>query len=269
MAGHMTSSHAAISAYIICKDERKLIGDCIDSLAGFDDIVIVDSGSTDGTPELIRGYADRGFPIRLFERPWPGYAAQKQFALEQCRHDWRLNLDADERLDGDLAAALRALPADAPGIAAYSVRRADWLPGYGYPPKGVHVRSIQKLVHGKRARYDTGQTVHEGFLLDGRTARIETGRILHDRLISISQETPKITTYARLKAHALHASGRRASLATIAFKPLGRFLKSYLVQRYFLCGAPGLVYAGMLAVYVFLTEAMLYRIEAAPELAED
>lgn len=149
------------------------------------------------------------------------------------------------------------------------MRRADWLPGYGYPPKGVHVRSIQKLVHGARARYDTTQTVHEGFILEGRVAKVETGRILHDRLISISQETPKIASYARLKAHALHASGRRASLASIGFKPLGRFLKSYVIQRYFLCGTPGLLYAGMLAVYVFLTEAMLYRIDAAPELPED
>lgn len=258
-----------LSAFVICKDEARTIGACLESLRGFGDVVVVDSGSTDGTLDIVRGFVARGLPIRLFERPWPGYAAQKQFALEQCRHDWRLNLDADERLDEALKAAIAALPADAPGVAAYAMRRADWLPGYGYPPKSVHIRSIPKLVHGARARYDVGLAVHEGFLLDGRTERIGTGRILHDRLISISAETPKIANYARLKARALHAAGRRAGLASIALNPLGRFLKSYLLQRYALCGRPGLIYAGMLAVYVFLTEAMLYRLQAAPDLPEE
>ncbi|MCV0397601.1 MAG: glycosyltransferase family 2 protein [Rhizobiaceae bacterium] len=262
-------SRKPLSAFVICKDEARTIGACLESLAGFDDIVVVDSGSTDGTLDIVRELATSGMPIRLFERDWPGYAAQKQFALEQCRHDWCLNLDADEKLDDALRAAIHALPTDMPGVAAYAVRRADWLPGYGYPPRGVHVRSLVKLVHGSRARYDTSQAVHEGFILDGRVGKITTGRILHDRLISISEETPKIANYARLKARALHASGRRASLASIGLNPAGRFLKSYLLQRYFLCGRPGLIYAGMLAVYVFLTEAMLYRLEETPDLPEE
>ena len=99
-----------ISAYIICKNERRVLGKCLDSLEGVHDIVVVDSGSTDGTLDLIRDYQRRGFPLRLFEREWHGYAAQKQFALDQCRHDWRLNLDADERLNDDLRLALAALP---------------------------------------------------------------------------------------------------------------------------------------------------------------
>ena len=86
-----------ISAFIICKNERDHLADCIASLAGFAEIVIVDSGSTDGTLDIIRACAARGVPIRLIEREWPGYTRQKQFAMEQCTQEWCLNLDADER----------------------------------------------------------------------------------------------------------------------------------------------------------------------------
>src|SRR5690606_32494469 len=84
-----------LSAFIICHNEEKYLGECIESLAECAEIVIVDSGSTDGTIPLIQSYVDRGWPIRLFKEPWRGYAGQKQFALEQCRQEWCFNIDAD------------------------------------------------------------------------------------------------------------------------------------------------------------------------------
>ena len=257
-----------ISAYIICKNERRFLGKCLDSLEGVREIVVVDSGSTDGTLDLIRDYQQRGFPIRLFEREWQGYARQKQFALEQCRLDWRLNLDADERLDPELRIALAAPRPEDPGVAAYKLYRIDWLPGYGWPSKFVHKRTVPRLMHADRVRYDVATAVHEGVIFDGRIEHIREGCILHDRLLSISEEIPKITNYSRLKARALKEKGRKASLFSLFFNPIGRFVKSYLLQRYFLCGKAGLIYATILAIYVFMTEAMLYRLHDVPELPE-
>lgn len=257
-----------ISAFVICKNEARTIAGCLKSLAGFADIVVVDSGSTDQTLDIVRSLAADGLPIRLFEREWEGYAKQKQFAFDQCRHDWRLNLDADERLNHDLRLALAALPHGERGVAAYKLRHTDWLPGYGWPPRFVHKRSLPRLMHGARARYDVSTAVHEGLIFDGRIEHIRAGCILHERLLSISEEIPKITNYARLKARALKEKGRKASLFSLFFNPIGRFVKSYLLQRYFLCGRAGLIYATILAIYVFLTEAMLYRLDDVPELPE-
>jgi len=257
-----------ISAYIICKNEARTIAGCLKSLAGFADIVVVDSGSTDQTLDIVRGLAADGLPVRLFEREWHGYAPQKQFALDQCRHDWRLNLDADERLDPELRTALAALRPEDPGVAAYKLYRIDWLPGFGWPSKFVHKRTVPRLMRAGRVRYDLSTVVHEGVIFDGRIGHIREGCILHDRLLSISEEIPKITNYARLKARALKEKGRKASLLSLFFNPIGRFVKSYLLQRYFLCGRAGLIYATILAIYVFLTEAMLYRLHDVPDLPE-
>ena len=81
-------SKLPISAFIICQDEERYLGNCIESLADFSDIVIVDSGSSDGTIRLVQSYIDNGWPIRLFHEKWRGYAAQKQFALELCQEKW-------------------------------------------------------------------------------------------------------------------------------------------------------------------------------------
>ena len=84
-----------LSAFIICQNEEAYLGRCIESLDLCAEIVIVDSGSSDGTLALIETFVERGFPIRLFHESWRGYAGQKQFALEQCREPWCLNIDAD------------------------------------------------------------------------------------------------------------------------------------------------------------------------------
>jgi glycosyltransferase involved in cell wall biosynthesis len=249
-----------ISAFIVCRNEVGVLGPCLESLDFCREIVVVDSGSDDGTLELIDGFRGRGFPIRLIEREWPGFAAQKQFAMEACTEPWRLSLDADERLDELLRTRLSALDLDASGGDAYALRRRDYLPGYGYPPAGVHAKAFVRLVRAGTASFDLGRLVHESLVPQGRPTTLEPGAILHFRQLTTAREIEKAASYAALKAREQHARGRRAGVARILFKPLGRFLSSYVLQRYFLCGMPGLIHAAMLAQYSFLTEAELYRL---------
>jgi glycosyltransferase involved in cell wall biosynthesis len=252
----------ALSAYIICKDEKDFLGDCLESLRGFREIVIVDSGSTDGTLDLIREHQARGVPIKLFEREWPGFAAQKQFALEQCTHPWCFNLDADERLTPELRDWLAKFqPGEQAGIA---FKRVDYLPGHGYPPPSVHAQFHPRLVRKERARYDLDLRVHEGLIFDGPVEKVTGPRMLHYRTLSVAEAMEKATGYAELKARDMRDRGRKASFATMTIRPLGRFIKFYLLQRFFLCGLPGLIYSIEAAIYVFLTEAKLYRKSLGP-----
>ncbi|MBX3577291.1 MAG: glycosyltransferase family 2 protein [Rhizobiaceae bacterium] len=249
-----------ISAFIIAKNEAAVLGECLDSLDLCAEIVVVDSGSTDGTLDLVARYQANGFPIRLIHNDWPGFARQKQFALEACAQPWCLNVDCDERLDGDLRDWMATADLSAGAPVAYDIPRRDYLAGYGYPPKSVHAQRIVRLVRKGRARYDEHALVHESLLTDGAVAPTPKGALLHFRNLSIAQDAARADAYSTLKAEEKFARGRTTNLARLVFSPFGRFLKSYVAQRYFLCGTPGFIYAGMLAYYVFLTEAKLYRL---------
>jgi glycosyltransferase involved in cell wall biosynthesis len=261
----MNTFDRPISAFIVCKNEAAVIGACLDSVDFCREIVIVDSGSTDGTLDMIEAYRKRGFPIRLIEREWPGYAKQKQFALDQCSEPWCLNLDADERLDPELKAVLSAMPLDDAALSSYAMRRRDYLPGYGYQPPAVHSKAFVRLVRKGTARFDETTLVHEALKGEGRVTTVPSGAILHFRNMSIKEEAAMASAYSDLKAREQFARGRRTSPSKLVFKPLGRFLMSYVAHRNFLCGVPGLIYAAMFAQYSFLTEAKLYRLSLGLE----
>lgn len=263
------SGTGSISVFIICKNERTMLGGCLDSIEGFGDIVIVDSGSTDGTLDLIEEYRSVGWPIRLFHRDWPGFAAQKQFALEQCRNEWCLSIDCDERLTGDLREAIACLPLGETEAVAYSVARLDWLPGYGYASSLVHRHYHARLFRRSRGRFDLTALLHEGLILEGQARPIRTGRLLHFRNLSVGEELDKANRYATLKARQKLAAGERTGPARIVLRPLWRFAKIYLLQRYFVCGIPGFIYAVLLGTYVFLTEAKLFRLQSAADVPDE
>ena len=123
-----------ISGFIVCKNEAAVIGGCLDSLDFCREIVIVDLRlPTHGTLDAIEAYRKRGFPIRLIEREWPGYAKQKQFALDQCSQPWCLSLDLDERLNPELKAALSTMSFDDATSSSYAVRRREYLPQMWLP----------------------------------------------------------------------------------------------------------------------------------------
>jgi len=135
-----------ISAFIICLNEEAYLGNCIESLDKCAEIVVVDSGSTDGTIALLESYIENGWPIRVFHENWRGYAGQKQFALDQCTQPWRLNIDSDERLDAPLRKLLPELIAASEDIVGWRLARRPYLVGYGYTPVHVHERRNLRLI---------------------------------------------------------------------------------------------------------------------------
>ena len=257
----MATADLPISAFVICKNEQASIGLCLESLRRCGEVVVVDSGSEDRTLEIIEDFIARGFPIRLIRREWPGYAVQKQFALDQTTLPWALSVDADEWLDPVLSDALPDLIAVDETVAGWRLPRADKLYGYGEPPPGVHRKAILRLVRRGRARFDTTRLVHEDLIADGQVRDVRRGFLHHEKALAVQDQLLKEITYARLKAEQRVLAGKRPSVLKLVFNPPIAFLRMYLVQRFVLCGRAGFIHAGTTAIYAFLTEAIHHQMD--------
>ncbi len=243
-----------LSLCVITRDAAAEIADCLASAAFAGEVVVVDSGSRDDTVELARR---RG--ARVIEREWPGFGAQKQFAVGAAAYDWVLCLDADERVTPELAAAI-AREMAAPRAAAYAFARRNrflgrWLAhGEGYPDWNV------RLFDRRRARWSE-DPVHEHVVCDGPVARL-AGDLLHASAESLDDYLAKQNRYTTLQAAAMHARGERAGLARLVLSPLVRFLRFYVLKLGFLDGVAGLVHIAIGCQNSFLKYAKLRALEA-------
>lgn len=253
MTGNI-SEKAPVSAYVICVDEEKTIGECLSSLAWCAEIVVVDSGSTDGTLDIIRDCAAKGIPVRLFQREWPGYAKQKQFALDQCSSEWVLNLDADESVDATLAAAIRKEISGPNAAQGYRMPLRERLKGYGYAHPWVARQKIMRLLRRELASYDTGLAIHESLPEPEDCRVIPDGSIWHNHDDAPADDLAKQNTYTTLKAEQRMAAGKPARPWRMLTAPLGYFVKFYILKRYALCGWAGVAAGVLSAQYAFQTE---------------
>ncbi len=248
-----------VSAFIICQDEEKVLANCIRSLHQCREIVIVDSGSRDGTPALVRRFQDAGWPIRFMHQAWLGYAGQKQFALEQTSLPWCLNIDADERLDAEFRAILPKLLDAPPEVHAWSIHRRPYLVGRGYAPPGVVERAILRLVRRGHGQYDMRLKVHEGIVVKGQVRTAPRGSLLHYTPLPIEPQLLKQNKYSTLKCQQWLESGKGPRKIRLVFNPAVYFLRLYFHHRLVRCGFPGFIQAMTGAVYSFLTEAKIYQ----------
>ncbi len=247
-----------ISAFIICMNEQSYLRRCIESLYQMREIVIVNSGSTDDTILLIKSLIDSGWPIRLFQEPWRGYAGQKQFALDRCTQPWCLNIDADERLDDTLQSLLPDLTK--PGeVAGWRIGHRPYLPGFGYTPQRMKAGSHIRLVRREQARYDLSRTVHESLIVRGPVISLTKGSLLHYRPLPLKEQLLKENEYSTLKAQSLITAGKPARRLKLIFNPAVYFVRTYFFSGYWRCGMAGFIHAMDLAVYSFLTEAKMYQ----------
>lgn len=243
-----------ISAFIICQNEASKIAGCLDSLHFCSDIVVVDSGSTDLTLNIVGRYRDSGFPIRVFHRPWHGYAAQKQFALDQCLEPWCLNLDADERLDEILANEIARIVTSPTSHVGFRLPLRAWLGSYGYAHRLAAKEYFLRLVRREAASYDLAKKIHEGLRIDGSIGKITRGAILHLQKATPEVQIEKQNRYTSLKAEQRAEASLPAQPWRMLTSPIGYFLKYYVLKRYFLCGWAGVATSMVSASYGFQTE---------------
>jgi glycosyltransferase involved in cell wall biosynthesis len=233
-----------ISATIITLNEQDNLPRALESLGCCDEIVVVDSGSTDQTVEVARRLG-----ARVVERAWPGYARQKNFAAEQATHDWILALDADECLSDALRREIeeikqRGARHDAyrfPRLAQYCgqwIRHSGW-----YPDRKV------RFYDRRKARW-VGDYVHESVRVEGSVGTL-SGDLLHYTCPTFSRHIERVHRYTTLAAQEMAAAGRGVSLTRLLAAPPWAFVRSYFLQRGFLDGGNGFLIASMAAFYVF------------------
>jgi glycosyltransferase involved in cell wall biosynthesis len=244
-----------LSVVLITHNAAAQLADCLASVAFADEVLVVDSGSSDGTAEIAARYG-----ARVVQKEWMGFGRQKQFAVEQAAHDWVLCLDADERVSPELAASLvRAL--QAPASPVYRMARRNrflgrWLRhGEGYPDWSV------RLFDRREARW-SDDSVHEKVLFAVTPGTLQ-GDLLHESAEDIGRYLEKQNRYTTLAAEELHRRGKRAGMGELVFSPLVRFLKFYVLRLGFLDGLPGLAHISVGCMNSFMKYAKLVELQKA------
>jgi glycosyltransferase involved in cell wall biosynthesis len=247
------TSRPPISACIITLNEADRIEACLDSLAFCDELVVVDSGSTDRTCELAR---DKG--ARVLTRAFDGYRAQKDYAVQSAQHDWVLCLDADECVTPQLRAAIDA--ADFGSAAGFRFARATEYFGAFLRHGNAYPDRVLRLFDRRRGGWRGDREIHEHVSIDGVLETL-AGDLEHYAYRSLTDQLNRLQRYARMMAEHMHAQGRRARWWNLLVNPGWRFVRGYVLRTGFLDGWRGLVYAWVEANYVRQKFMMLWLLE--------
>lgn len=237
-----------VSAVIITQNEASRIRECLESVRWCADAVVVDSGSSDGTPEICREYTPR-----VFVREWPGYSEQRNWAIQQACQHWVLCVDADERVSPGLAHEIQSLRPDA-SMDGY------WLPFRNYIGKRwMRYGGLYPDLHLRLFRRDKGiysGSVHEHVLVQGRTAMLR-GDMLHYTYADWGDYIGKINRYTTLQAEEMYQSGVRPRW--ILLRAAAHFVRAYVQRGGWRDGTLGLVYSTMIGVYPLVLYAKLWE----------
>lgn len=247
-------SRLPLSGVVICRNEAAQIARCLESLKLCDEIIVVDSHSTDTTREIARRYTDQ-----VIAQDFLGYRDQKNFALERARHDWVLCLDADEALSPELASEIeRVLRNDDGRISGYRLDRVTCFLGVWHD-RGEWYPDLQlRFFRRSRGRWGGGQT-HEKVVIEGRVETLR-GRLLHWNYRNLAEHIQVIDRFSGRLAREMSA-GRRFRLRDLLLRPLSRFFKGYVLRQGFRKGTPGLLVSISTAYYVFMKYAKLWELE--------
>jgi glycosyltransferase involved in cell wall biosynthesis len=251
-----------LSACIIAFNEADRIGDCLASLAFCDEIVVVDSHSTDATRAIAAAAG-----ARVLERDFDGFRSQKAFAVAQARHDWVLCLDADERVDDALRAAIQAARARGfEDAAGYRFARLSEYFGKFLRHGNAYPDRVLRLFDRRRGGWRGKREIHEAASVDGPVKTLP-GDLIHYPYRSLEQQLAKTQRYARMMAEHDFARGKRATLAKLVLAPAWRFWRGYVLRLGFLDGWHGLVYAYVRANYVRQKTIMLWMLQNGQRVA--
>ena len=243
-----------VSVTIITLDEAEHIGAAIDSAAWADEIVVVDSGSTDGTIDIARAKG-----ATVLSREWSGYVDQKNFAAERVSNDWIFSLDADERIPPALAAEVQTLVSREPPKGGYRVPRVSFHLGRWVRTTDFYP-DFQTRLYDRRAARWRGKYVHESVSVDGPVGQLRHD-LEHYSYRDLRDQIDRINHYTSLAARQMNEAGRRAGPLDLLVHPPAAFLRNYVLRRGILDGTVGLTISLVNAYSVFLKFAKLWELQ--------
>jgi glycosyltransferase involved in cell wall biosynthesis len=225
-----------LSVTIITLNEEKNIRGCLESVKWADEIIVVDSGSTDRTLEICREYTDR-----VFINPWPGMNEQKRLASEKASNHWVLNIDADERITDELRKAIVGILKN-PTFDGYRFPRKNYFLGRWMKHGGWYPDYVLRLFRKDMAYYK-GTDPHDKVIIkNGKVGTIQAP-LLHYTYTSLSQYFTRQNSYLTAAALERFKKKRRVSPFSIPFRTIWKFMETYLLKRGFLDGFHGLIVA--------------------------
>ena len=248
-----------ISATIITLNEESNIKAACESVAWADELVVVDSNSTDATREIAEASG-----ARVITNKWPGFGAQKQFAVDQAQHEWIFSLDADERVSDELKKSIEALRnaedlADGYQVARRTFYQNRWIRGGGWYPDR-QLRLFRKTKGRWKQRH-----IHESVTMDA-ASRVETlpGDLLHYTMQDAAHHHRMIgERYAPLAARQMFEEGRRTSVFGVASAGPAAFIRSLILKGGLRDGFAGFTIASFAAHHAFLKHLMLWEKQTA------
>ncbi len=252
------SSREPLSALVTTKNEERTIRACLESLRWADEVVVVDSGSADGTLAIARSIADR-----VLEHEYESPAAQKNWALPQLTHSWTLILDADERVTPELRREIESVLANPSRRDGYWIHRENYFYGRPIRSAGWQRDKVLRLFDRRKGAYRP-VLVHEEIKLEGSAARL-AAKLVHEPYRDLDQYFEKWDRYARWSAEDMRRRGVRASGLRLLLRPWLRFLRMYALEGGFREGRRGLVLCWLAAFSVFTKYARRWESEMREE----
>jgi len=243
-----------ISVYVLTTNNRRTIEPCLKSLSWAEELVVVDSFSTDGTFEICQQYTDK-----VYQRRWPGFRDQYQYAADLTTRDWIMFVDADEEIPPELAEEIRTeLNGRAKDFDGYFVYRRTYYLGRWIRYGGWYPDGEIRLYRRDKGKWEGG--LHAKLVVDGKVAVLKN-QYLHYTYGSISDQIQTIDKYSSIAADDLFQSGEKFSLFKLLFHPPFRFIKEYLFKLGFRDGLPGFAIIVSTMFYVFIKYAKLWELK--------
>jgi glycosyltransferase involved in cell wall biosynthesis len=246
-------SRERLSVVVVTLNEGDRIRACLESVAWADELIVVDAESQDKTAALARELTDH-----VFVRPWPGFAAQKNFGIDQAQGDWILSLDADEVVSPALREEIAAVLEGGAADAGYAVRRRNVFWGRWIRHGGLYPDWQLRLFRRGRGRF-AERSVHESVTVDGAVGRLG-GHLEHRSYRDVADFLERADRYSTLAADEwVAAGGGSRPLIDLALRPLGRFLGMYALRAGFLDGWRGFLLAVLYGYYVLMRSAKIWE----------
>lgn len=242
-----------VTAYVITYNEEKKIKDCLESIKWADEIVVLDSFSTDRTVEICKEYADK-----VVQEKFEGFGKLRNTALAHTSNDWIFSLDSDERATEEIKNEILGLLAEGPKKDAYYVprkthfmgkwiRHCGWYPDYRQP----------QFFNKKKMKY-TEQLVHETYELDGEIGYMKE-HVLQFPFIDLDQYFEKMDRYSSLRAREMAKEGKKFSILNVIFNPIAMFVRMYIQKLGILDGRHGFILSLLYAYYTTLKYIKLWE----------